>query len=266
MSTSTGTFLDRILDKRRERVDAARRARPLDEVRAAAAQTGPVRKPSFAGQGPFVIAEVKKASPSKGLLREHFAPVEIAQGYDAAGAAAISVLTEEDFFQGSLEHMRAVRQAVSKPVLRKDFVFDPYQLYEGRAAGADLFLLIMAMLGDEEYAELKAVGESLGMTALVEVHDAAEAERALRLQPELLGINNRNLKTFHTSLDVTLDMLPSLPKGVRVVSESGLSGPAELQKLMGQGVDTFLIGETFMRAPDPGECLRRLIADARYQS
>lgn len=263
MSTSTGTFLDRILEKKRDRVAAAKQAKPLAQVREEAAQASPVRKPDFSGQGPFVIAEVKKASPSKGLLRADFNPVDIARGYDAAGALAVSVLTEEDFFQGSLAHMQAVRESISKPVLRKDFVFDPYQLFEARAAGADLFLLIMAMLSDAEAAELKAVGESLGMTGLIEVHDAGEAERALRLKPELLGINNRNLKTFYTSLDVTLDLLASIPKDVRVVSESGLSGPAELHKLMQHGVDTFLIGESFMRKPDPGQSLGQLIAETR---
>lgn len=263
MAQSTGTFLDRILDKRRERVAAAAQKAPLAEVMRRAAEAPPARKPDFSKPSPHVIAEVKKASPSKGLLRERFDPPAIARGYAAAGAVAISVLTEEDFFLGSLADLRAVRAAVELPILRKDFVFDPYQLYEGRAAGADLFLLIMAMLSDEQAAGLMTVGESLGMTALVEVHDAAETARALKLQPKLLGINNRNLKTFHTTLDTTLELLPMVPAGVRVVSESGLATPADLQTLMAKGVDTFLIGETFMRAADPGQALAELAGAAR---
>ncbi len=258
MAVESGTFLDKILEKRRLRVGEARQRHSLDEVMRLASETAPARKVSFVGPAPHVIAEVKKASPSKGLLREDFRPAEIARGYEKAGAVAISVLTEDDFFLGSLSHLEEVRAAVDTPLLRKDFIFDPYQLYEARAAGADLFLLIMAMLDDVEAAELKAVGESLGMTGLIEVHDAAEAERALRLEPALLGINNRNLRTFVTSLDVTLDLLPGLPEGVRVVSESGLADVADIRRLREAGVDAFLIGETFMRAADPGEALAAL--------
>jgi indole-3-glycerol phosphate synthase len=260
---ATATILARILDRRRERVAAAQERVSLGEVMRLAQEAAPARQPDFSGPAPYVIAEVKKASPSKGLLRADFDPPAIARGYAAAGAVAISVLTEEDFFLGNLDDLRAVRAAVPLPVLRKDFVFDPYQLYEGRAAGADMFLLIMAMLDDAQAAGLKAVGESLGMTALVEVHDAAETERALKLDPVLLGINNRNLHTFHTTLDTTLDLLPMIPKGVRVVSESGLVTGADLKKLMRAGVDSFLIGETFMRAAEPGQALAALLAAAR---
>ncbi len=263
MPGATGTFLDRILDRRRERVAEARRLRPLEEVRRAAEAASAVRSVDFSSGAPYVIAEVKKASPSKGLLRADFHPVAIAKGYDAAGAAAISVLTEEDFFEGALADLVAVREQVSVPVLRKDFLFDAYQVYEARAAGADLFLIIMAMLDDTLAGELKALGESLGMTALVEVHDAAEAERALRLNTALLGINNRNLRTFETRLETTLDLLASLPGGVRVVSESGLATPADLSRMLDAGVDSFLIGETFMRAPDPGAALHALRAATR---
>lgn len=261
--SATGTFLDKILGKRRVRVAAAQAARPLDEVRRAAAEAAPALRPDFSGLAPYVIAEVKKASPSKGLLREQFDPPVIAAGYAGAGAVAVSVLTEEDFFLGSLDHLRAVRAAVRIPILRKDFVFDPYQLYEGRAAGADMFLLIMAMLDDALAAELMQIGESLGMTALVEIHDAEELTRALRLRPKLLGINNRNLRTFHTTLDTTLGLLGNIPPGVRVVSESGLAEPADLRRLMAAGVDSFLIGESFMRAPDPGAALAAFIQASR---
>lgn len=262
-SAPTGTFLDKILDKRRVRVAAAQVARPLDEVRLAAAEAAPALRPDFSGAAPYVIAEVKKASPSKGLLCQEFFPPVIAAGYARAGAVAVSVLTEEDFFLGSLDHLRAVRAAVKIPVLRKDFVFDAYQLYEGRAAGADMFLLIMAMLDDAQAAELMQIGESLGMTALVEVHDAEELRRALRLNPKLLGINNRNLRTFHTTLDTTLSLLGEVPAGVRVVSESGLAAPDDLRRLMAAGVDSFLIGESFMRAPDPGAALATFIHATR---
>lgn len=263
MPASTGTFLDKILDKRRVRVAAAKAARPLDEVRRAAAAVAPALRPDFSGPAPYVIAEVKKASPSKGLLRDPFDPPAIAAEYERAGAVAVSVLTEEDFFLGSLDDLRAVRAAVGIPVLRKDFVFDAYQLYEARAAGADMFLLIMAMLDDALAADLMQTGQSLGMTALVEVHDAEELGRALLLEPRLLGINNRNLRTFDTTLDTTLGLLGRIPPGVRVVSESGLAEPADLRRLMAAGVDSFLIGESFMRAPEPGAALATFIQATR---
>ena len=260
---ATGTFLDQILEKRLVRLNAAKARVSLSAVQHHAKEASAPRPLDFSGSGPYIIAEVKKASPSKGMLRPDFEPVAIGKDYDSNGALAISVLTEEDFFLGSLEYMRDVRAAVRKPVLRKDFIFDPYQLFEARAAGADMFLLIMAMLEDSLAAELKAVGEALGMTALVEVHDAEETERALRIEPTLLGINNRNLRTFHTSLDTTLNLLPGLPKGVRVVSESGLSTAQDLCRLMDAGVDSFLIGESFMRAPSPGQALGELIKASR---
>jgi indole-3-glycerol phosphate synthase len=262
MTKQTDTFLDRILERRRERVAAAKALVSLDTLRRGAGAQAAARAPDFSGAAPHIIAEVKKASPSKGLLREDFHPVDIALGYAENGAVAISVLTEEDFFKGDLADLVAVRQQVATPLLRKDFIFDPYQLFEARAAGADMFLLIMAMLEDEQAAELKALGEGMGMTALVEVHDSDEAERALRIGTTLLGINNRNLKTFHTRLETTLELLPDLPPEVRVVSESGLSSPADLQRLMAAGVNAFLIGETFMRSPSPGNALRDLRAAA----
>lgn len=260
MALETGTVLDKIIARRRERLADVRRMHPLELVRRRAEVADPVRPLNFAAPAPHIIAEVKKASPSKGLLRPDFDPVAIGRAYDQNGAVAISVLTEEDFFQGSLEYLVAVREAVKAPVLRKDFLFDPYQIYEARAAGADLFLLIMAMLDDSEALALKQLGESLGMTALIEVHDAAETERALRLEPSLLGINNRNLRTFETRLEVTLDLLSAIPSGVRVVSESGFADPRDLDRLREAGVDTFLIGESFMRETDPGAALQRFRA------
>ncbi len=263
MSRQTGTFLDRIVERRTERLRNEKHTRSFIDVEQAAQAADPARKIDFAKDAPYVVAEVKKASPSKGLLREDFEPVVIGKAYEKGGASAISVLTEEDFFQGSLSYMTAVRREVNLPVLRKDFLFDPYQIYEARAAGADLILLIMAMLDDAQAVELKSLTESLGMTALIEVHDAEETERALRLNPELLGINNRNLKTFETSLDTTLNLLARIPAEVRVVSESGLATAADLHKLAARGVTSFLIGETFMRAAEPGEALARLIHDFR---
>ena len=207
-----------------------------------------------------VIAEVKKASPSKGLLREHFIPAEIAQSYQAGGAACLSVLTDKDFFQGSELYLQQARAACDLPVIRKDFIVDVYQVYEARAMGADCILLIVAALDDQRLAELYQLAADLGMDVLVEVHDADELKRALRLNLSLVGINNRNLHTFETSLQNTLQLLDKIPAGVIVVSESGLHKSADIKMLKEHQVNTFLIGEAFMRCEDPGLALKELIA------
>jgi indole-3-glycerol phosphate synthase len=199
-----------------------------------------------------IVAEVKKASPSRGLIRADFDAVQIAAAYAAHGAAAISVLTEERYFQGHLDHLAAIRRAVEVPLLRKDFLFDAYQLYEARAYGADAVLLIVAILPDPLLQELLWLAEELNLTPLVEVHDRAELERAVRSGARLLGINNRDLRTFQTSLATTEDLLPLVPPDAFVVAESGIESPADLERLERLGVGAFLIGEAFMRAPDPG--------------
>ncbi|HAI97372.1 MAG TPA: indole-3-glycerol phosphate synthase TrpC, partial [Methylococcaceae bacterium] len=207
-----------------------------------------------------VIAEVKKASPSKGLLREHFNPAEIALSYEIGGAACLSVLTDKDFFQGAEAYLKEARAACGLPVIRKDFIVDRYQVYEARAIGADCILLIVAALDDATLADLYQLAGELGMDVLVEVHDAEELQRALRLNLDLVGINNRNLRTFETSLTTTVDLLKSIPDDIIVVSESGLHKPEDITMLKEHQVHTFLIGEAFMRCDDPGKALKNLMA------
>ena len=207
-----------------------------------------------------VIAEVKKASPSKGVIREAFYPDEIARSYEKHGAACLSVLTDKDFFQGSPDYLLEAKAACSLPVLRKDFMIDPYQVYEAGAWGADCILLIVAALSDSQMAELEACAFELGMNVLVEVHNAEELERALALKRSLLGINNRDLRTFKTSIQNTIDLLPGLPKDKLVVTESGILQKEDVQKMRQAGVNAFLIGEAFMRAKEPGEELAKLFA------
>ena len=210
---------------------------------------------------PAVIAELKKASPSRGVLREDFDPDAIARDYAAGGAAALSVLTDEAFFQGADHHLVEARSASGLPVLRKDFVIDPYQVYEARALGADCILLIVAALGDAQLNELAGLAVHLGMDVLVEVHDAAELERAAPLEPLLLGINNRDLRTFETTLDTTLDLLDRIPAGRTVITESGIHTRADVARLRATGVHGFLVGEAFMRSERPGARLRELFFD-----
>ena len=205
-----------------------------------------------------MIAEVKKASPSKGVLRERFVPAEIAASYQQHGAAALSVLTDERFFQGSADYLRQARAACALPVLRKDFLVDEYQVFEARAMGADCILLIVACLDDARLADLEAVAEALGLAVLVEVHDGAELERALRLRTPLVGINNRNLRSFEVSLETTLGLLPRVPPERVLVTESGILSPNDVRRMRAADVHAFLVGEAFMRAPDPGEALAAL--------
>lgn len=205
-----------------------------------------------------VIAEIKKASPSKGVMRENFVPGEIAQSYERGGASCLSVLTDVDFFQGADEYLQQARQACSLPVLRKDFMVDPYQVYEAKAINADCILLIVAALSDLQLSELSSLADTVGLDVLVEVHDEAELHRALKLDTKLIGINNRNLRTFETSLNTTLDLLTQIPKDKIVVTESGILAREHVLLMNDNQVKAFLVGEAFMRAPDPGEELNQL--------
>jgi indole-3-glycerol phosphate synthase len=207
---------------------------------------------------PAVIAEIKRASPSRGVLRENFDPAAIARSYEAAGAACLSVLTDREFFQGGPEHLQAARTACALPVLRKDFVVDPYQVAESRAMGADCILLIAACLTLDEMKNLEREARGLGMAVLVEVHDGAELDAALELQTPLIGINNRDLRTFETKLETTLALVPKIPADRILVTESGILAPQDVARMQGAGVNAFLVGEAFMRAPDPGGALRAL--------
>jgi len=260
-------ILQRIVEVKREELAAGRQRRSLaswrDEAEAPERRRdlrgfeAALRAKVAAGR-PAVIAEVKKASPSKGVLREHFVPAEIAASYERHGAAALSVLTDERFFQGAAAYLQQARAACALPVLRKDFMIDEYQVFEARALGADCILLIAACLSDAQMADLEACAAVLGLAVLVEVHDAPELERALRLKTPLLGINNRNLKTFEVTLDTTLGLLPRLPPDRLLVTESGVLARADVQRLRDAGVPAFLVGEAFMRAPDPGQALAAL--------
>ena len=254
-------ILRRILATKRTEVEAARAAVPLAEIerraRAAAAPrdfAGAMRAKIAAGR-PAVIAEIKKASPSKGVLRADFDPAAIARSYAAAGAACLSVLTDRGYFQGAPEHLVEARAACALPVLRKDFVVEPYQVYEARALGADCILLIAAAVAAGDMRGLERIAHELGMAVLVEVHDAAELESALTLRTPLLGINNRDLRTFETRLEATLGLLPRVPSDKLVVTESGILAPEDVKRMRAAGVSAFLVGEAFMRSPEPGKAL-----------
>ena len=254
--------LQTIVDNTARELEDRRRARPLRALAEAPLFAEPRRDfaAALVAPGRRIIAEVKRASPSLGRIRDDFDPVRIASGYATAGAAAISVLTDERFFEGSLDYLAAIRAHVAVPLLRKDFLFEPYQIYEARAAGADAFLLIAAILRTEVIRELVALGRELDMTALVEVHTPEQLERALAADATVVGINNRDLDTFVTRLETGLELLGSVPAGRTVVIESGLKTTADLARFESAGVRAFLIGETFMRAPDPGAALRELLA------
>jgi len=289
-------ILQNILAVKREEVAAAQAAKPLAALRAEAEAQSPPR--DFVGAigakvslgDTAVIAEIKKASPSKGVIRADFRPAEIAASYAAHGAACLSVLTDRQFFQGAPEYLREARAACTLPVLRKDFIIDPYQVVEARAMGADCILLIVAAFADggaacrsgfsptsaavvglkpdlqmavAQMRDLEALARELGMAVLVEVHDAAELDLALQLQTPLIGINNRNLRTFEVSLQTTLDLLARIPAERIVVTESGILAPPDVALMRGHGVNAFLVGEAFMRAPDPGAELARVFTACR---
>jgi indole-3-glycerol phosphate synthase len=272
-------ILAQILTTKRAEVAAARQARPLAALKAAAEHAPPVRDfvgalgAAIAAGRPAVIAEIKKASPSKGVIRADFRPADLAASYARGGAACLSVLTDRPYFQGAPEYLVAARAACALPVLRKDFIIDPYQVYEARALGADCILLIVAAFvlpspGGGEGAtynvakmrELEDLARQLGMAVLVESHDGEELAAALQLKTPLMGINNRNLRTFATRLETTLELLPRIPPDRIVVSESGILTPAHVARLRQHQVNAFLVGEAFMKAADPGQELARLFA------
>lgn len=257
-------ILRRIVEVKHGEVAAARAAKPLVAVRAEAEARRDQRgfeaalRTKLAAGRPAVIAEVKKASPSKGVLREHFVPADIAASYERHGAACLSVLTDERFFQGSAAFLQQARAACALPVLRKDFMVDSYQVAEAGAMGADCILLIAACLDDAQMADLEAEALGLGLDVLVEVHDAAELARALKLKTRLVGINNRDLRSFEVTLDTTLVLLGDVPADRLLVTESGILAPADVQRMRAAGVHAFLVGEAFMRAPEPGQALQAL--------
>ena len=264
--TDTPDILAKIIAVKQQEIAAAQKRMPLAEMRADAESRvltrdfeGAVRKKIAAGQA-AVIAEVKKASPSKGVLREDFIPADIAQSYAENGAACLSVLTDAQFFQGSVDYLKQARASCDLPVLRKDFMVDPYQIYQSRAMGADCILLIAACLDDAQMAELEAIARGLDMAVLVEVHDRAELDRALRLKTPLVGINNRDLRSFEVSLETTLALRAAVPDDRILVTESGIREPADVARLRAAGVHAFLVGEAFMRVADPGEGLQALFS------
>ena len=261
-------ILAQIVATKHEEIAAAQKRVPLAAMRADAESrlltrdfVGALRAKVAAGL-PAIIAEIKKASPSKGVIREDFIPADIAQSYAEHGAACLSVLTDRQYFQGSPDFLKQARASCGLPVLRKDFMVDPYQVYEARAMGADCILLIAACLSDDQMRDLEALARSLDMAVLVEVHDRDELHRALKLRTPLVGINNRNLRTFEVSLQTTLDMLPEVPADRLLITESGILGAADVQQMRSANVHAFLVGEAFMRAPDPGVALAELFAQS----
>lgn len=257
----TGSILERIVAARRAGLPRQQYRMPQAALRMAVKRATPVR--DFAGAlahaGINIIAELKQASPSRGRIRAEFRPPELAHALTAAGAVALSVLTEEEFFQGSIAHLRAARAATNLPVLRKDFIFDPWQVWETRAAEADSFLLIAAILDDARLHELLAVGRELGMEPLVEVHTREELERALRAGARMLGVNNRDLQTFTVHLETSLELIETIPDDCLAVSESGLRRAEDLERLRQAGYDAFLVGEYLMESPEPAAALRALL-------
>jgi len=259
-------ILERILAVKREEIEAARQQKPLAQVRAQALEAAQpldfaaaLRSAITTGRA-GVIAEIKKASPSKGVLREDFDPAAIARSYAAHGATCLSVLTDRQFFQGRPEYLAQARSAAHLPALRKDFVMEPYQVYEARVLGADAILLIVAALEIAQMQELEEIAEALRMAVLVEVHDASELDQALRLRTPLIGINNRNLRTFETRLETTLSLLADIPSDRLVITESGIGSARDVALMRSRGVNAFLVGEAFMRAADPGVELARLFS------
>jgi len=266
--SGTPTILKKIIFRKLEEIQEGCERIPLREMKQKALMmtTSPTRGFADALQAKLdagesaVIAEIKKASPSKGVLREPFDPVEIAKSYQAHGAACLSVLTDHDFFQGSNEYLQQVREAVDLPIIRKDFIVDDYQVYEARVIGADCILLIAAAIGDAQLYELTETALQLGMDVLVEVHNEEELERALRLPLPMIGINNRDLHTFDVSLETTIRMLDRIPDDRIVITESGILGPEDVAKMREHHVNSFLVGEAFMRAENPGKKLAELFS------
>ena len=259
-------ILNKIVSVKREELAQALERRSLAAVRADAESRVLTRDFEAALRGSIargrsaVIAEVKKASPSKGVLRADFEPADIAQSYAEHGASCLSVLTDRQFFQGSVDYLKQARASCQLPVLRKDFLIDPYQVYESRAMGADAILLIAACLDDAQMRDMEAIARGLFMSVLVEVHDAAELERALALKTGLIGVNNRNLRTFEVSLDTTLSLMNRVPADRLLITESGILAREDVQRMTSAGVHAFLVGEAFMRAPDPGAAMAGLFA------
>ena len=260
-------ILARILERKREEIEEGSRRVPPEEMRLRAADAPAPRgfraglEARIGAGRPAVVAEIKRASPSRGMIRQHFDPPRIAAGYERGGAAALSILTDREFFQGSPEHLRAARAATSLPVLRKDFLVDPWQIHEARAMGADCVLLIVAALEDGPLRDLAGLAGESGLDTLVEVHDETELERALRIPAPLVGINNRDLRTFETSLATTARLAPRVPADRLTVTESGIASREDVAGLRACGVHAFLVGEAFMSAPDPGERLAALFGD-----
>lgn len=253
-------LLSQIVSRKRERLDELKRRRPFSELRAAVVPHSACGRmvSALRRDGINIIAEVKQRSPSRGIIRVDFDPVDIARNYDTAGAAAISVLTEEDYFAGSLDYLRAVRAVTDLPLLRKDFTFDEYQIYEAIEAGADAILLIAAVLDGLQFNDLMQTAHGLGLDVLVEIHDRAEAEKVLRFEVRLLGVNNRNLRTFETDLTTSINLAGELPDKLTLVSESGIRTREDIDRLRAAGYHAFLIGEELMRAGDEAAALRAL--------
>lgn len=267
MNNDRADILERILATKQREITERRQVMSLEALRQQAYHVSPPRgfvaalKRRVEHGGWGVIAEIKKASPSKGVIRDDFNVVDIARSYEAGGATCLSVLTDCDYFQGHELFLTQARSACSLPVIRKDFIIDPYQVMEARAIGADCILLIVAALDDDQLANLYAAAREQGMDVLVEVHNGDELERALRLDLDLVGINNRNLRSFETSLQTTIELLPRIPEGCLVVTESGIHTRADVELMRDHDVHAFLIGEAFMRAADPGAALAELFAD-----
>ncbi len=263
-ANDTPDILKKILVRKQEELAESICQIPLEEIKGRAADAPEVRGFVAAMQNRMqsgqsaVIAEIKKASPSKGVLRESFVPAEIAISYEVGGATCLSVLTDRDFFQGEPEYLQQARNACGLPVLRKDFTVDPYQVYEARAMGADCILLIVAALNDQQLAELSELARQLGMDVLVEVHDLPELERALKLDLPMIGINNRNLRTFDISLETTFQLMEKIPQETVIVTESGIMNHVDVKRMRSRGIHAFLVGEAFMRAEDPGRQLKAL--------
>ena len=262
--SSTGTVLDRILEARRAEVEHRKKVLPLTALKYGVKAATPLRDfpAALANPGLNVIAELKPASPSRGVIRDPFDPVDLARSLESAGAAALSVLTETEFFRGSLKNLRDARKAVSLPALRKDFIFDPWQVWEARANDADSFLLIVAALSDAQLAELIAEGRELGMEPLVEVHTREELDRAAAANAKIIGVNNRDLKNLDVRVQTSFDLIEHIPEGCIAVSESGIRTHDDLQKLHAAGFDAFLIGEQLMLAPRPDAALSSLLHES----